>query len=286
MQKTVHVIAGPTASGKSAYGLQLAQSVGGEVINADSIQLYQDLPILTARPTHADMQDVPHHLYGLLKATEKLSAAKWRGLALEAIHNVLEHHKTPVIIGGTGFYIKALIEGLSPIPDIPDDIREQVIRLQENIGTKALHALLKEKDPVMGVRLNANDTQRVMRAYEVLQATGKSLSYFQSLPPTLPPDDLNFKVTLLMPERENLYARCDKRFHTMIECGALREVENFLACNIARDAPVTRALGFGPLKLHLEGVLTQPEAIKAACLETRHYAKRQVTWFKNQLQAS
>lgn len=279
----VHIIAGPTASGKSAYALDLALRADGVLINADSIQLYADLPILTARPTAADTARASHKLYGFLQATEQLSAAKWRAAALAEIMQAQSQDQTPIIVGGTGFYLKALLDGLSPIPNVSDTVRTDVMHLQQKIGTPALHDLLQARDPIMAARLHPNDTQRVMRAYEVVLATGESLAHFQALPPERPPDHLHFEIQVLMPARDVLYRRCDVRFQSMLEAGALDEVRAFMAQNQPEDAPVTRALGYKALRDHILGNTTLEEATAQTCLETRHYAKRQTTWFRHQL---
>ena len=283
--RTVAIIAGPTAGGKSALALDRALRLNGVIINADALQMYRDLPILTATPAADDLSAVPHRLYGTLGPNDMSSAPLWRDLALQEIRAALAAGKTPILVGGTGFYLRTMIEGLSPIPEIPDEVREAAEEKMNAIGAPAFHADFAQIDPVMAARLKPGDTQRLIRAWEVLAHTGQSLSVWQSLPKTPPPDDLVFDITLVMPDRETLYDRCDRRFDTMLKSGALEQVRDFAAAlgdNDPKTVPVTRALGFLPLREHLRGELTFAEAVEKSKADTRHYAKRQVTWFRNQ----
>jgi tRNA dimethylallyltransferase len=284
----IYVIAGSTASGKSARALDLARQKNGVIINADSMQIYNALPMLTAQPNAQDCAQAPHRLYGALPAHAKCSAEMWRTLATDEINQVLNEGQTPILVGGTGLYFRALMKGFSPVPNVPDGVRAKMNARQKEMGNPAFHAALAEIDPVMAQKLHPNDTQRLIRAAEVLEATGKSLAYWQSLPLSGPPDARwRFEIVIIRPAREALYARCDKRFEWMIENGVLDEVRDFKAQiereNIPADAAVTNALGFGALCGHLNGILTRDEAVQQAQAETRHYAKRQDTWFRNQL---
>ncbi|MCK6417336.1 MAG: tRNA (adenosine(37)-N6)-dimethylallyltransferase MiaA [Alphaproteobacteria bacterium] len=284
---TVTLLLGPTASGKSARALELAAQRNGVIINADALQLYQDLPILTARPAASEQALAPHKLYGFLKAHETSSAALWRSWAMAEIERAHAAGQHPIVVGGTGFYFKALTEGLSPMPDVPDAIRSETITLQSALGNPAFHKALAQRDAVIAARLDPNDTQRLVRAWEVLAATGQSLAYWQSLPKDGPPPHWEFKTEIIMPPREELYQRCDARFLHMLEMGALDEVAQFKARidagGVAPDAPPTRALGYHTLAAYLAGALSLEDAVIQAQTQTRQYAKRQMTWIRTQV---
>lgn len=278
----VTILCGPTASGKSALALELAARDNGVIINADSMQLYDALPLLSARPGADDLRAAPHRLYGCLPVHEKSSAQRWRDRALDEINTAITNGQHPILVGGTGLYIKSLCVGFSPIPDVPPDIRAKGVAMQRELGNPAFHAALAARDSVMGARLNPNDTQRLIRAWEVLEASGKSLSHWQTQPPIPPPENLHFTIRVLTPERDWLYARCDRRFDMMMAMGALDEVAAAMAV-LNDDMPITHALGYRPLRDHLKGLLSLEDAITAAKAETRQYAKRQDTWFRHQV---
>lgn len=275
-----HIIVGPTASGKSSLAMQMAQDKNGVIINADSMQIYDALPILTAQPSNEDKQSIPHRLYGALPPDQPCSAAQWRGLAIGEIETALTANQTPIIVGGTGLYIGALLYGLSPMPDIPPDIRAQAMALQAAHGNPAFHAELQKIDPVMAACLHPNDTQRLIRAYEVITATGKSLNEWQAAPREAPPDNWHFHITLVLPDRETLYNRCNTRFDWMLENGAIEEAAAFDAPGAW---PVQNALGYRALKAYTQGHMSLEDATDRAKAETRQYAKRQVTWFRHQI---
>lgn len=283
----IHVIAGPTASGKSAKALELADRYDGIIINCDSIQIYDGLPILTAQPDAAETAQAPHKLYSALHPNDVCSAGNWREMVIPVIEETLEAGKTPVIVGGTGLYIKALMEGLSPMPDIPDDVRAAAVKKQEELGNPAFHEALKERDPVMAERFHPFHTARLVRAWEVLDATGKSLSEWQKAPLSGPPEHWEFEVHKIIPDREILRKRCDDRFLWMMDNGAPEEVEDFANKieneAIKPDVPLTKALGFKELREYINGQLPKHEAIERSQALTRQYAKRQTTWFRNQL---
>lgn len=284
---TIHIVVGPTASGKSARAIELAKQYDGIVINADSMQIYDGLPMLTAQPTANDKEIVPHVLYGALHPDEQCSAGKWRLMAGAAIEDALQKNKTPVIVGGTGLYIKALLEGLSEMPLTPPEIREATNKLQAELGNPGFHEALAKRDPVMAARFHPNHTARLIRAYEVLDHTGRSLSEWQKEAKHTPPENWDFKIHKILPERKTLHARCDERFLQMLENGVLEEVSAFNRQikdgKIAADCLLAKSLGYRPLRDHLAGKISLEEAIMRAQAETRQYAKRQVTWFKNQL---
>ena len=283
IQKNILIIAGPTAAGKSAMAMDVAQEFKGTVINADSMQIYADLAIITARPTVEDEACVPHLLYGALDGADVCSAQRWRNMALEAIEQVLGEGRLPIICGGTGMYLKTLTEGMSPIPEIPNNLRVSVRQRLEDIGSPALHKELAEIDPVMAAKLNATDSQRVARALEVVKATGRSLALWQTDPPVGPPPHLKFTTMALVPPRDVLYERCDQRFGAMLKMGALEEVQKLMQRNLDASLPVMRALGVPEIMSYLKGEISLSAAEIKACTLTRRYAKRQNTWIKNQI---
>jgi tRNA dimethylallyltransferase len=288
--KPVLVIAGPTASGKSALAARLAVELGGIVINADSMQVYRDLPILTAQPSAAELSAVPHRLYGFLALDDVCSAERWAALARKEIDAAHASGNLPILCGGTGLYLRALMQGFSPIPDVPADARQAARDLLAEIGSAALRERLAARDAVSAARLHANDRQRIVRAWEVLQATGTPLSQWQALPPVAPAD-LAFLTFVLLPERAALYRACDQRFLAMLARGALGEVRQALARYPGLYRPGgtppeggAKALGFWGLARHAaEGSEVSEETIAAAQQQTRNYAKRQGTWFRNQM---
>ncbi|HXP96007.1 MAG TPA: tRNA (adenosine(37)-N6)-dimethylallyltransferase MiaA [Telmatospirillum sp.] len=283
MNKVV-VIAGPTASGKSALAIAIAEAFDGVVVNADSMQVYDGLRILTARPSVEDERRAPHRLYGVLPPTELCSAGRWCGLAVEVCEDAWRRGKLPVVVGGTGLYLKALMEGLSPIPDVPEAVRQETRAHFAALGNQAFHGALAEIDPRMAARLHPSNSQRLMRAWEVLAATGRSLADWQAEPPVAPVA-ARFSVLAVLPARERLYAQCDGRFTAMIERGALAEVHALMARGLDPALPVLKALGVPELAGVLRGETSLEQAVAAAQTATRHYAKRQMTWFRHQLAA-
>ena len=283
-RQPVLVVAGPTASGKSALAARLARELDGIVINADSMQVYRDLPILTAQPSAAEMAVVPHRLYGFLALDDSCSADRWAGLARTEIDAAHKAGKVPVLCGGTGLYLRGLMQGLSPIPDIPPEVRAEARALLQQIGAPALRARLAKHDPEIAARLHPNDPQRIARAWEVWLATGRPLSQWQKLPPT-PPGDLRFLTFVILPERAALYRCCDARFLAMLERGALDEVRRALSLYPPerRGQGGAKALGFAELAQCVDHPERLEVAISAAQQATRNYAKRQVTWFRHQM---
>ncbi|MGY4364767.1 tRNA dimethylallyltransferase [Bradyrhizobium sp. LB1.3] len=277
------LIAGPTASGKSALALELALSTGGVVINADSMQVYRDLRIITARPTQGDEARVPHRLYGHVDAAVNFSAGAWVSDAAKALEEAKAEGRQPIFIGGTGLYFKALTAGLSVVPPIPAELREDVRARLERNGVEALHAELARRDPRAAERLNLRDRTRIARALEVVEATGRSLLdwHHEGQPSLLPRD--SFRAVFLAPERDELYARIDARFDAMLEAGALKEVERLAARNLDPLLPAMKAHGVPALIRQLRGELSLEQAATIGRADTRHYAKRQFTWFRHQL---
>jgi len=279
----VLVIAGPTASGKSALALELADSLGGVVINADSLQCYRDLRILTARPDETAEQRVPHRLYGFLDAAERGSAAQWRALALDQIAAATNACRLPILVGGTGLYLRVLVEGLAPVPEIPEEIRQEAVGLHRALGGVGFRERLAQLDWVAARSLFPGDKQRLIRAFEVVRATGITLGVWQQRPRRS--EGYRFRTILLAPARDELYAACDVRFSRMIEAGALAEAAALAARGLDPDLPAMKAVGLPELLSHLRGETLLGEAIAAAQRATRRYAKRQMTWFRHQISA-
>ena len=275
------LIAGPTASGKSAAALALASALRGTVINADSMQVYRELAVLTARPAETEMSLAPHRLYGTVSASEAYSVGSWLDDAAAAIAEAHDEGRVPILVGGTGLYFKALLEGLAPVPDIPLEVRAYWREQSETIGAEDLHRALAARDPAMALRLRPSDPQRIVRALEVIDATGISLAEWQgaSTPPVLGPDDAVLKL-VIAPEREPLYAQIDARFDRMVEAGALEEVQKLLALGLDDGLPAMRAHGVRELRAYLAGASSLEEAIAKAKTESRRYAKRQMTWLR------
>jgi len=278
------VIAGATASGKSALAVELAAEFGGTIVNADSMQIYRDLPILTAQPDAAALQAVPHRLYGILALDDPATAARWAEMAAAEIGAAWAAGRPPFLVGGTGLYLKALLEGFAPIPELAPEHRAEAQGLLAELGSRGLHARLEARDPETAAKLRPSDSQRLMRAWEVLNATGRPLVWWQKQPstPPVPVTALSFVTT---PARDALYAACDDRLITMVAKGAVEEVAVAKRAYPAADQEQAgfKALGFRELARHLDGVWTLEAAVAAAQQATRNYAKRQGTWFRRQL---
>ncbi|MGL4261255.1 MAG: tRNA (adenosine(37)-N6)-dimethylallyltransferase MiaA [Afipia sp.] len=277
------LIAGPTASGKSALALALAEATGGIVINTDSMQVYRDLRIITARPSPDEEARVPHRLYGYCDAAVNCSAGTWVADAAAVLAEARAANRLPIFIGGTGLYFKALTRGLSAVPPIPPEVRDDVRARMERDGVEALHAELARRDPVSGEKLKPRDSARVARALEVIEATGRALPdwHHEGLPPLLEPDGV--RAIFLAPDREELYGRIDKRFTAMMGAGALDEVAALAARKLDPMLPAMKAHGVPALIRYLVGEITLEQAIYTGQIDTRHYAKRQYTWFRHQL---
>ena len=277
----VLVVTGPTASGKSSLAVALAERFDGAVVNADSMQVYRDLEILTARPDPAATRRVPHCLYGIMDGAEICSAGHWRGLALAEIERVRAMGRLPIVTGGTGLYLKALTEGLAILPEVPESVRSAARRVMADRGAEAFHRELADRDPEAAARLHPSDRQRLIRAWEVLEVSGRSILEWQR-DPVLPAPDLRFRQVVLVPPRERLHAACDERFTAMVAVGALDEVRALLRRGLPADRPVMKAVGVAALAAHLAGDLALAEAIALGRRATRRYAKRQMTWLRTQ----
>ena len=282
-QSPVIVIGGPTACGKSGLALAIAENFDGIIVNADAIQVYRDLRILTARPTEDEEKSIPHRLYGILDAKESCSAGTWQALALKEIENIQNTGKLPIIVGGTGLYLKALTEGIAPIPKIPLSVRKSVREFYSEVGKAEFYTQFTKKDPITAARIQPNDAQRLMRAWEVMEATGKSISLWQEEKMQSP--NLKFTMVVGTPLREDLYAACDKRIFNMISDGVLEEVKALMIRfqnEKFNNLPVFKAIAFKEFSSYLAGDTTLDIAIAKAQQQTRRYAKRQMTWFRNQ----
>lgn len=270
------VIAGATASGKSAAALDLAERRGGVVINADASQVYADLRLLSARPSPAEEARVPHLLYGVVDGSVACSAVSWAAMARAAIAEVQGAGQLPILVGGTGLYIRTLLDGIAPVPEIPEDVRAEVRALDDP------HTALATEDPAMAARLRPSDRQRSARALEVWRATRRSLGEWQQANVGGIAPHVTLEPYVVEIGRDALYRRCELRFDTMLAAGALEEVAALAARDLAADLPVMKALGVPPLLRHLRGEIGLHEAAEIAKRDTRHYAKRQLTWFRHQ----
>ena len=274
------LLAGPTASGKSALALDFAEQLDGVIINADSMQVYTDLRILTARPSAEDEARLPHKLYGTVDGAERYSVGRWLTDLHLAVEQTRAQKKWPIIVGGTGFYLNAAEHGISAIPDIPQEARSEAMSYHQQYGGQGALEELQELDPAIADRLEAGDSQRLVRALEVVLHTGKPLSYWQSRPREGGLTGRAIKIAHI-PERELVYERIDKRFSAMIEGGGLAEVEQLMQRHLSPDLPVMKALGVTALAAFLNGDIDKQTAVYLASRDTRHYAKRQMTWLRN-----
>ncbi len=275
---------GPTASGKSAAALAAAKEFGGVIINADSMQVYRELAIVTARPDAAAMAAVPHRLYGVLSAADACSAGRWRALALAEIDAALAGGKLPILAGGTGLYLEALREGIAPIPPVPENVREQARALALAEDGPALHAHLAKIDPAAAAALRPTDRQRIIRAWQVMTATGRSILEWQRAGGDEEAPELT--TFLFLPDRATLYAACDRRFAQMIAAGAIDEVKTLLALGLDPDLPAMKAVGVREIAAYLGGRIGHAEMIARGQQATRNYAKRQYTWFRRRVPAA
>lgn len=286
-KKNILIVAGPTASGKSARAIELALERNGVIVNCDSLQIYNGLPILTAQPTQKDFETAPHRLYSYLHPNESCSAGNWRELVEPILYEIINEGKIPIITGGSGLYIKALTEGLSPIPDVPQDIRDKSVELQKLLGNPNFHSELAKRDPEMANKLHPYHTARLVRAWEVFETTGKSLNEWQQKKRLSPPENWRFEIEVLIPERTVLHQRCNERLIQMLKNGVLDEIEEFNKkiqdSYIRPNVPLLKALGYKPLLEYIQGKKSKNSALEEAQAKTRQYAKQQVTWFRHQL---
>ena len=281
----VLIVAGPTASGKSRLAMEIAAAFAGTIINADSMQVYRELRVLTARPSAAAEARAPHRLYGVLEAREPCSAGRWAGLAAAEIDAALSADRLPIVVGGTGLYLQALVEGLSPIPAVPAEVRAAALSLHTDLGGAAFREALAAVDPIMAARLPAGDTQRLVRAWEVAAATGRPLSDWQREAPRRPAVGVRFATLVLDPPREALNRAIAARLQAMVAEGAIAEVRNLLDLGLDPSLPVMKAVGVKEFAACVRGECTLEAATAAAAGATRRYAKRQQTWIRRRIVA-
>jgi tRNA dimethylallyltransferase len=274
------IVAGPTASGKSALALGLAERLGGAVVNADAMQCIRELRVLTARPDAAEEARAPHLLYGVRPAAEATSVAWWRGEAARALEEAAAAGRVPILCGGTGLYLASLTKGLAAVPEVPEAARAEARTLLVAGGPAALHARLAAADPETAARLRPGDSQRVARAWEVWRGTGRGLAAWQR-EPGLPAVDWSFAAVLLDPPREALRAEIARRWDAMIAAGAVDEVRALVAQGLDRGLPAMRAHGVQEIAAALRGEIALAEAGRRACLAIGQYTKRQATWFRH-----
>ncbi len=277
------LIAGPTAGGKSAIAARLARELGGMIINADAMQVYRDLRILSARPSPEEEARLPHALYGFVDAGDAYSAGRYAADAALALAQAREKGLRPIIVGGTGLYFKALLDGLSPMPAVPEGVRAYWRGEAAAATPGELHGKLRARDPAMAERLAPGDTQRIVRALEVLEASGVSLLDWQQTAREPVLDAAETVRLVVSPAREALYERIDERFAAMVRSGAMEEVARLAELGLDPALPIMRALGVRPLLRHIRGEIGKEDAIAEAQAETRRYAKRQVTWARSNM---
>jgi len=282
--REIVIVAGPTASGKSALALALAAEFGGTIINADSQQVYRDLAVLSARPGEAEMARVPHRLYGVIDGAENCSAGRWLALAQAEIDAARGGRRLPILTGGTGLYLEALLNGLAELPAIPASAREEAKALYAELGGVTFRERLAALDPAGAAKIRPGDAQRLTRAYEVVRATGKPLSQWQA--EQAPNRSLRAAAVVFLPDREALYRTCDARVLAMMAQGAEEEALRMLARGLASNLPAMKAVGLRELGAALSGHLSRDAALAAMQQATRQYAKRQYTWFRNRLRES
>jgi tRNA dimethylallyltransferase len=280
------LITGPTASGKSALAVELAKRHNGAVVNADSMQVYDTLRVLTARPSKGDMQGVPHFLYGHVPAGSAYSTGAWLRDVEELLPVLRAEGRRPVFVGGTGLYFKALTGGLSDMPAIPDEVRARLRQRLQEEGAEGLHSQLARGDAPVAAGLNPQDGQRIVRALEVLEATGRSIAEFQGRAGPMIVDPRTAQKIVVLPERSVLHGRINGRFETMLEQGAEDEVKALLALALPTDLPVMKAIGVSQIAAMLQGTMSREDVLEKGAAATRQYAKRQMTWFRNQMDAS
>ncbi|MFI4988138.1 MAG: tRNA (adenosine(37)-N6)-dimethylallyltransferase MiaA [Alphaproteobacteria bacterium] len=278
MTRPVLIVAGPTASGKSHLALAIAEAMGGTIINADSMQIYRELAVLTARPEPAALARVPHRLYGVLPVSEACSAGRWRTMALAEIESAHGEGRLPVVTGGSGLYLQALVEGIATIPEVPAALRARGRELYAELGPAAFRQALAGRDPASA---GLSDRQRLVRAWEVLAATGRPLAAWQQETSPGPAGQLDFAAVLIDPPRAELYAAIERRLDAMMAAGALDEVAGLVARGVDPALPALRAVGIAELARHLAGELPLAAAVALAKQASRRLAKRQLTWLRH-----
>ena len=282
LKSKIILIYGPTASGKSKFAIKLAKKISGQIINADSMQVYKELKVLTARPFKKDYQNIKHHLYGFQNAKKNFSTGDWLKLANQKILQCRKLNKTPILVGGTGLYFKALTEGLVNIPKIPINFRNKVRNLHKRIGQKKFFQKLLQIDPLIKDRINSLDVQRSLRAYEIKSFTNKSMiNWFKNTKSDYARNDF-FKISIDFP-RKDLIERINKRSENMIKLGAILEVKKFIKLRVPKNKSLSKAIGISEIKQYLEKKILVEQLIEKISIKTRQYAKRQSTWARGHL---
>ena len=284
LKSKIILISGPTASGKSNFSVKLAKKIYGEIINADSMQVYKELKILSARPYPKDYQKIKHHLYGFHNVKNNFSTGNWLKFAIKKINEIRKRKKIPIFVGGTGLYFKALTEGLVRIPNIPIRYRNKIRTLHENLGQKKFYQKLLKLDPSSKNKINSTDTQRSIRAYEVKSFTKRSLHDWFKNTKSLFTEDNFFKIYIDYP-RPDLIERINKRSEKMIKLGAIKEVKKFIKLKVRKDKSVNKAIGINEIKEYLEKRKYMPDVIEKISIKTRQYAKRQSTWARGNMES-
>ena len=281
MKNTIYFITGPTASGKSKFAIDLSKKIKGEIVNADSMQIYKELKIITARPSQLDNKKIKHHLYGYVDGSNRYNVEKWCQDASQVIKSLNKKKINPIFVGGTGLYIDTLINGIATIPSVPESIRNDSKNLLEKVGKEEFYKIVKKIDEDSIKLIFPNDIQRLRRIWEVFNYSNKKFSEWKKNKNKKFITSLDYKILLFLPDRKKNYERVNKRVLTMIKSGAIEEIENLLKLNYNKDLPIMRAHGVPEISAYLKNKITLEDCIKKIQLVTRHYVKRQNTWWNS-----
>ena len=281
MKNTIYFITGPTASGKSKFAIDLSKKIKGEIVNADSMQIYKELKIITARPSQLDNKKIKHHLYGYVDGSNRYNVEKWCQDASKVIKSLNKKNINPIFVGGTGLYIDTLINGIASIPSVPESIRNDSKNLLEKVGKEEFYKIVKKIDEDSIKLIFPNDIQRLRRIWEVFNYSNKKFSEWKKNKNKKFITSLDYKILLFLPDRKKNYERVNKRVLTMIKSGAIEEIENLLKLNYNKDLPIMRAHGVPEISAYLKNKITLEDCIKKIQLVTRHYVKRQNTWWNS-----
>lgn len=281
MKNTIYFITGPTATGKSKFAIDLSKKIKGEIVNADSMQIYKELKIITARPSQLDNKKIKHHLYGYVDGSNRYNVEKWCQDASQVIKSLNKKNINPIFVGGTGLYIDTLINGIASIPSVPESIRNDSKNLLEKVGKEEFYKIVKKIDEDSIKLIFPNDIQRLRRIWEVFNYTNKKFSEWKKNKNKKFITSLDYKILLFLPDRKKNYERVNKRVLTMIKSGAIEEIENLLKLNYNKDLPIMRAHGVPEISAYLKNKITLEDCIKKIQLVTRHYVKRQNTWWNS-----
>ena len=281
MKNTIYFITGPTATGKSKFAIDLSKKIKGEIVNADSMQIYKELKIITARPSQLDNKKIKHHLYGYVDGSNRYNVEKWCQDASQVIKSLNKKNINPIFVGGTGLYIDTLINGIASIPSVPESIRNDSKNLLEKVGKEEFYKIVKKIDEDSIKLIFPNDIQRLRRIWEVFNYSNKKFSEWKKNKNKKFITSLDIKIFLFLPDRKKNYERVNKRVLTMIKSGAIEEIENLLKFNYNKDLPIMRAHGVPEISAYLKNKITLEDCIKKIQLVTRHYVKRQNTWWNS-----